>query len=51
MIHTISPDGAFVHTASGVSNGVSEIDTATLEVTRMFPVAQRPWGVAYEPAD
>jgi PQQ-dependent catabolism-associated beta-propeller protein len=44
-----SPDQKFLYTANGISNDMSVIDVAALDVTQSVPVGQSPWGVVVAP--
>ena len=46
---TFSPDQKFLFTANGISNDMSVIDVAALDVTQSVPVGQSPWGVVVAP--
>ena len=44
-----TPDGKYLLTTNGLSNDISVIDVADLEVTRSIPVGRQPWGVVVGP--
>ena len=45
----LSRDGRTLYAANGLTNDVSVIDVASLEVTRSVPVGRLPWGLADVP--
>jgi YVTN family beta-propeller protein len=45
----LTPDGSTLFTTNGLTNDVSVIDVASLEVVRSTPVGRMPWGVAIRP--
>ncbi|MFO1046969.1 MAG: hypothetical protein U1E52_03605 [Geminicoccaceae bacterium] len=45
----LTPDGSTLLTTNGLTNDVSVIDVASLEVVRSTPVGRMPWGVASPP--
>jgi YVTN family beta-propeller protein len=47
--NAFSPDEKLLYTANGISNDMSVIDVAALEVTKSVPVGQSPWGVVVAP--
>jgi len=44
-----TPDGRYLLTTNGLSNDVSVIDVAGLEVIKSIPVGRLPWGVVVSP--
>jgi YVTN family beta-propeller protein len=42
-------DQSRLYTTNGVSNDISVIDVANLEVTKSITVGNQPWGVAVTP--
>src|SRR5205807_4532827 len=44
-----TPDEKYLVVANGVSNDVSVIDVARLEVVKSIQVGELPWGVAFGP--
>jgi YVTN family beta-propeller protein len=44
-----TPDEKYLVVANGVSNDVSVIDVARLEVVKSVQVGELPWGVAFGP--
>ena len=45
----LTPDGGTLFTTNGLTNDVSVIDVASLEVVKSTPVGRMPWGVAIRP--
>jgi YVTN family beta-propeller protein len=45
----LSPDGATLYTANGLTNDLTIIDVATLKAERSVPVGRLPWGIALTP--
>jgi YVTN family beta-propeller protein len=46
---SFTPDEKYLLVANGVSNDVSVIDVARLQVTKSIQVGELPWGVAFGP--
>ena len=44
-----TPDQKFLLTTNGLSNDVSVIDVAGLDVVKSIPVGRLPWGVVVSP--
>jgi YVTN family beta-propeller protein len=44
-----TPDGKYLLTTNGLSNDVSVIDVASLDVVKSIPVGRLPWGVVVGP--
>jgi YVTN family beta-propeller protein len=44
-----TPDQKYLLTTNGLSNDISVIDVATLDVVKSIPVGRLPWGVVVSP--
>ena len=44
-----TPDQKYLLTTNGLSNDISVIDVASLDVVKSIPVGQLPWGVVVSP--
>jgi YVTN family beta-propeller protein len=44
-----TPDSKYLLTTNGLSNDVSVIDVASLNVLKSIPVGRLPWGITVAP--